>query len=263
MKKEKTLFIAFIGVIAAALAFTIGAVIYQSAVDGIKVFDLANFLCTTVFSLAAIGISVIELVKAQKAEAEEKKKEARICGLKNALGESVRAKIGEVKSIRQIYATEVIFDSPTYSDLPLKRMAELFKEFHTGIDENGDPAEFGINKAVNAVEAYINAVRDVLCHIIAHGEILPDATSAMTVSLYENVERISNELIRFDRLRAINLWTVLNICKNDVYGETEKAKCKYLYDESSNLCMLFDELLARVESSNIWLEVLLKAIEGE
>lgn len=254
MKKRKWLWIVIAGLMVAAFVCTLVYVVRYSIASNVGVFDMANFWYTTVFSLLGIAFSAHEVIKAN---ASEKAVEV----VRKAVSDKVQDQYDAVRDIEDICACNVFNDFPTYSDCTLEKMCELFHGFHQGIEVQGKPGKkLTLQASADVIEGYIHSVEEVLGLIVKRGEYLPPMTVAMAISLCEDTTKINKNLVNFRNKVGINAWTILKIQETEVYGADLVEKQQYLYREGCQLCMLFEELFAQVQSNYKRFEMLCEAI---
>jgi len=245
MKKIGNLFLLVL--LIAVFAVICGATLYfliPTLGGTIQVFDFANFLCTVVFSLAALGISIWELCR-------NRTKDKRMEIVRKNLTEVIDGKKEEIEAISQVCATDIIPDFPTYSNLPLDRLCKLYDEFHFKYSQT----------ATKAMEDYLKSEKAALAIVIRKGEYLPESVIAMTISMIESVDRIYGELTHFKEIGTVHFWKI-HVAEFSKCDEEKETLRKELYVEGNELCIAFNKLYADVLQNLEWFEVLCESMKA-
>ena len=228
--------------LAIMLALTVYFVI-KTLQGSIKVFDLANFLSSLIFSCVALGFTIYEFAKQTMREMQVKQMEEKV-------KEMLEEKAEKLNALKQVNATDIIPDFPTYSDLKLGRMCELYDEFHTTF----------LKESRSTIKVYLEESQDMVDMILKRGEYLPSAVVVQAVSLSEQLTRLHEEFIEFQEISGVHYWQIFMAGKVKAGTTEETEMCKTLYKTGTDVCIGFNKLYSNVMLSKQRLNALCDAI---
>lgn len=222
------------------LLISIVLVVNEIISDSVQVFDIANFMCTLVFSLIACAFSTVELVKLNKSEKDEYNKKEYSHKVKSELKSFVEDRMNKIINVQIPYG--VCDDYPTYTDLELNELRSKFMDMYEG--------EQSIKIAEKQILDYLESLREIMDEVIKKGKYLSSSVVEFAFYIKNDVDKINAVYMEFLRASGVLYWTLLKI--NEMTELNELEKFEKLYNEGSQVCMTFDVLWKKRQSNSEW-----------